>query len=282
VLSLRDVDVVIVTSKLDVASMNIKKHLLEKLEFKESRLEIDGERVLYGEYEGKNVLLVTVSKDLIYADYVEELVNGEFMIFASRHSSKSGVPMFSAHVPGNWTTSTEYGGKPKSVCIAPAFLLRKIVKLEMELLKEKELEEWRCGFEVTHHGPYIERTPVVFVEIGSEEKKWRDPTAGDFIAEVIIRALEGDLKSETAGIGLGGPHYAPRFNEFVKRSEIPIGHIIPLYVFDSIGRDEVKMAIERTLEEVKWAVLDWKGLKKRHKEWLLPLLQELKLEVVRA
>lgn len=277
-----EADIVIVTSKLDLASINIKEHLLRKLKFKETQLKVDGECVLHTEHEGKEVLLVTVSRDLIYADYVENFVSAKFMVFASRHSSKSGFPMFSAHVPGNWTTDVEYGGRPKSLCIAPAYLLSKIVKLEMELLRERELEGWRCGFEVTHHGPYIDRIPTVFVEIGSEESKWRDPEAGDFIAEVIVRALEEKLRSEVAGVGLGGPHYAPRFNEFVKKSEIPIGHIVPLYVFDFISQNEVEMAVRRTLEKVKWAVLDWKGLKRRHKDWLLPYLKELKLKVVRA
>ena len=186
---MKEADIVIVTSKLDLASMNIKKHLLEKLEFKETPLKVDGEYVLHTEYERKEVLLVTISRDLIYADYVENFMSAKFMVFASRHSSKKGFPMFSAHVPGNWTTDVKFGGKPKSLCIAPAFLLSKIVKLEMELLEERELEKWRCGFEVTHHGPYIDKVPTVFVEIGSDENKWCDPIAGDFIAEVILRAL---------------------------------------------------------------------------------------------
>ncbi|RLE77674.1 MAG: hypothetical protein DRJ56_01800 [Thermoprotei archaeon] len=275
-------DVALVASKRDPASLNVREHLAEAMGLEGSGLVVEGEEVLQGSYCGKSVALITLERDLIYADHVEQYVRCRVAVFLSRHSSQSGLPMFSAHVPGNWTASAEYGGKPSSVCVAPALLLTRLVRAQFELAEERRLSGWRCGFEVTHHGPYLEETPAVFVEIGSDESRWRDPEAGAFLAEAVCRALSGPLEGREAGVGLGGPHYAPRFNKFVREHDLPIGHIVPLYVFDEIGEGAIRMAVERTLERVTCAVLDWKGLKRRHKEWLLPLLDEMGLEVVRA
>lgn len=273
--------VAIITSEVDLASKNIRNHLLKKLKFHELNEKINGYPIFITKYYDKELLLATIKSDLIYADYVDKL-EADILIFASRHESQSGYPMFSAHTPGNWTEEALYGGKPNKVCIAPALLLTKLVKTLMKVAYNKGFSDWRCGFEVTHHGPYIENKPVVFIEIGSKKEHWVNNRAGEVIAETLLEVLKGELKASYAGIGIGGPHYAPKFNKFIQKSEIPLGHIIPNYVLDKINEEILKMGIERTWEPVKYAILDWKGIKKEQKKWIIPCIKELGLEIIRA
>jgi len=220
-------------------------------------------------------------EELIYLENLDNFLKGyDLFIFLSRHESASKFKTLSAHVPGNWVEA-KYGGKSRSVCIAPANVLTNILKRVYEYHEKMTSKGWKITFEVTHHGPSIQSTPVVFVEIGSSIGEWRDDEAGTVIAEATLKGLRDKWRKEVA-VGLGGPHYAPSFNRAIleKDYNIAIGHIIPGYHFDDIGPNEVKTAINRTLEKVTIALVDKKGLKKRHKKWLIPFLEETELEIL--
>lgn len=267
-------EVIIFTPKVDVASQNIKRQLLDNYNF---RLKRKGNLTFYSNDLG--ILIVDCECDSIYADYVEELFEAKLFIFATRHSAASGIPALLTHTPGNWTSKATYGGKPNSVCIAPATSL-KIALIELHnVIRKLDLNGWRVGLEVTHHGPYIENTPTIFIELGSTEKYWRNEIAAKALAHVIMKVAKEELSSSKfnfkIGVGFGGPHYAPRFTKLVYETDIAIGHIIPEYVFDEISRNEIISAISRTREKVDFAVIEWKGLKKRHRDFLIPILNEL-------
>lgn len=266
--------VVIFTPKVDVASQNIKRQLLDNYNF---TLKRDGDITFYS--NGRGILIFDCECDSIYADYVEDLFKAKLFIFATRHSAASGIPALLTHTPGNWTSKVIYGGKPKSVCIAPATCL-KIALVELyKVVREFDLNGWRVGLEVTHHGPYIENIPTMFIELGSAEKYWRNEIAARAIAQVVMEVVEKRLTSDDLnfkiGVGFGGPHYAPRFTKLVYETDIAIGHIIPEYVFNEISGNEVVSAISRTDKKVDLAVVEWKGLKKAHKDFLIPILNEL-------
>ncbi|MHC1629212.1 MAG: D-aminoacyl-tRNA deacylase, partial [Candidatus Nezhaarchaeales archaeon] len=176
----------IVCSKTDPASMNIRSKLLEILDFKKTMDKVCNEEV----YRLDDVILVTIDHETIYADGIESLVKVNGVIFASRHAAESGMPAFLAHTPGNWTEQALYGGKPRSVCIAmPIHLKKAVVSLE-RLRVEEGFTEWRCGLEVTHHGPYLERTPAMFIELGSTPKEWTNDQAAAVVAQAIAEILE--------------------------------------------------------------------------------------------
>ncbi|MEM2136765.1 MAG: D-aminoacyl-tRNA deacylase, partial [Candidatus Methanomethylicia archaeon] len=118
---------IIFASKMDIASRNIKNQILKNHEFKEDELE--GQKIYYN--VEKQVMLVEILEDSIYAENIEGKFEAELFIFATRHSAESRIPALLTHVPGNWTENTSMGGKPRSVAIAPPTTL-KIALMELE------------------------------------------------------------------------------------------------------------------------------------------------------
>jgi D-aminoacyl-tRNA deacylase len=114
--------------------------------------------------------------------------------------------------------------------------------------------------EVTHHGPLINK-PCVFLEIGGGEDEWRDKRAAFCIAKALSEAIETFKENPYTeiAVGIGGPHYCPGFNKLQLDSNVAFAHIIPKYV-SPITEEMIKEAIAKTVEEVDFVVLDWKGL----------------------
>jgi len=269
--------IVIIASKLDKAGMNILDKLVNCYGFRKTNEVFENNPV----YELDDVKIVVINSETIYSDYLENHIKAEAVIFASRHKSEKAIPSLLAHVPGNWTKEALYGGKPKAVCIAPASLLREALLGLIEAQKEKNLDDWYVGLEVTHHGPYFEKLPVIFVELGSSEKEWGIDVAGEAVAHAIYRAAFSKKKYQKIAAGYGGPHYT-HFAKDILETDIAIGHIIPKYVFDQITEREISMAIDRTLEKVNTVLIDWKGLKSAHRKLVLKVAQERDLEVIKT
>ena len=265
----------IIVSRADPAGMTIKQVLLKLYPFKERN----------GHYWYSDIPLIEIEKPTIYADELEKIVEADLYVFATRHASESGFPALLTHPPGNWTDRADLGGKPRSICIAPAYAL-KVAALTLREWHEKlGLEGWRVGIEVTHHGPYLEKTPALFVELGSTEAEWRNEKAAIAVAHAAVRVAVSGLNFNPGwvpAVGFGGPHYAPRFLKHVFGDYYAIGHIIPIYAFDDVREREIRMAFERTYPRPRVALLDWKGLRKPHKEKLLLALEDMGVEVVRA
>lgn len=269
---------VIVTSKEDVASLNIKDRLLELYSFVETEDSFEGFPI----YKFGDILLITTVRDVIYADHLEKEIKTDLFVFASRHKSVSGTPALLVHSPGNWTSEAFFGGNPREVSVASPHAIKEAL-IELEKQKEKlELEAYDITLEVTHHGPTSMDTPVVFVELGSSEKQWKDSVAAEAVAHACIKAAKSLNKSYKIGVGFGGSHYAPQFTKVVLFSDFAVGHIVPNYVFDEIDSEMIVKAVERTHGEVEYALLDWKGLKKEHKDFLIPILDELGLKIART
>ena len=267
----------IVCSKSDVASVNIKDKLLKLLNFKRIGEKVEGEDV----YELDGVLLVTISRELIHAEDLESFLKVEGIIFASRHAAESGMPAFLAHTPGNWTDEALYGGRPRSICIAMPIHLARIVRELDKLRLEEGFSDWRCGLEVTHHGPYLERTPAMFVELGSTPMEWSNGRAAEVVARAITEILEVSEEGSVA-VGFGGPHYAPQFSKIVLNEELAISHIVPKYAFPDVSVRELRLAVERSVVRPSIALIDWKGLKSDDRQVVVGFCEELKLEIRRV
>ncbi len=271
-----EANIAIICSRADPASMNIRDKLLKMFNFKRIDEKAYGEDTF--EFEG--AVIITMQRELLYADDVESFVKAKYLIFASRHAAESGMPAFLAHTPGNWTDEAPYGGKPRSICIAMPLHLRRAILILEKLRHEMGFDDWRCGLEVTHHGPYIEKTPAMFIELGSTLNEWKNDKAGEVIAQAIMELVNADTEVNcTVATGFGGPHYAPQFNRLILNEKIAIGHIIPKYVFPSITKREVKMAIERTSIRPSTALIDWKGLKSSERQIVLEACNEIGIEV---
>jgi D-aminoacyl-tRNA deacylase len=230
----------VIGSKSDPASRNI---LMNLMEFRE---------VDYYAIDGDMLKTENLDKSKI-AQY-------DLIIFASKHQSKEHKKTLSIHSPGNFK-EVWGGGEPGTLSLSSAlfnkFLFEKLTNhaIEMEL-------KYQVTLEATHHGPLIDK-PSVFIEIGSTETEWKDRRASFCIAKTIIDTVKNFKTNEyrEIAIGIGGSHYCPSFNKIQKKSNIALSHIIPKYM-SPISEQMILESINKTAEEVDFAILDWKGLGK--------------------
>ncbi|ASJ10151.1 D-tyrosyl-tRNA(Tyr) deacylase [Thermococcus sp. P6] len=269
---------VIMTTRVDRASMNIMEKLTENFGFKETEKSFDGNPV----YSKGDTLILTTNGEMIYYDHLDVAIEKqlgltpEIIAFASRHSSRKKLPALTVHVTGNWGEAL-YGGKDGSLAIAQP------VAMKLALLKMNELNDlgWTVCYEATHHGPSELEVPSFFIEIGSTEEEWANDRAGEIIAETIIYVLENyDDARFPVAVGVGGGHYAPKQTRRALESDIAFGHIAPKYVHP-IGRELLLKAIERTAGDVDAIYVDWKGSKAETRRMARTLAEELGLEFMR-
>jgi D-aminoacyl-tRNA deacylase len=190
---------------------------------------------------------------------LEKINKYDFIVFASKHQSEKKEKSLSVHAPGNWR-SADFGGEAGKVCPASALFQKFMFEKLMKNREKFNLTDYKVTLEVTHHGPLINK-PCVFIEIGSSDVEWNDRRAGFAIAKTIdetISEFKPNPYREVA-IALGGPHYCPNFNKIQAKSNVAISHIIPNYVLP-ITEEMILEARDKTVEEIDFALIDWKGL----------------------
>jgi D-aminoacyl-tRNA deacylase len=162
------------------------------------------------------------------------------VIFMSRHSATSGEASLTVHPIGNFSEN-KFGGKERTLVKAnPAAMtdaLRKIVKYN-------DLDNFTVCFEVTHHGPWLNK-PTFFIEIGSDARNWGNERAADILTDAILNAEPNDY--ETA-VGVAGGHYAPRFTEVALGFKINFGHMVPSYHIEGASEDEIIRMVKDACE----------------------------------
>jgi D-aminoacyl-tRNA deacylase len=97
------------------------------------------------------------------------------------------------------------------------------------------LTDFKVCFEVTHHGPWLDK-PTFFIEIGSDERKWGSIEAADILSRVLL-----DIESNEycSAVGVAGGHYAPRFTEIALKFKINFGHMIPNYHIEGSSDEDI-------------------------------------------
>jgi D-aminoacyl-tRNA deacylase len=241
-------------------------------------LEFDGNPV----YASGEILLVSSKRDLVDSEHVERAFKTDLFIFASRHRSEAGKPGLLVHCTGNWTEEAQLGGRPYELAVAPASAMKEALQELSRRKRELRLDGYEVTMECTHHGPTSLSTPLLFVEVGSDEEHWSDQLAAKAVASAVYKVAEGVNRFKTA-LGIGGPHYSPNFTKVVLLSpEIAVGHIIPIYVLQGLKEEMVTKAVERTLEKVELILLDWKGLRAEHRDFLRPIIERLGIESIRT
>jgi len=183
-----------------------------------------------------------------------ERIKADLYIVVSTHRSEKGVPCLTAHAPGNFGKA-ELGGRDRELSIAPALYISEAVRKFKEI-KERENLPYEVSLEVTHHGPSY-NLPILFVEVGSSEREWRDVRAIKAAAEVVKHLLDFEGKGE-AFVGVGGPHYAPNFTKLVLAG-FNFGHICPKYAISYLDMPMFQQMIEKTFPKPEGVVIDWKG-----------------------
>jgi D-aminoacyl-tRNA deacylase len=264
----------IICSKQDPAGMNIRQNLIDNHGFKESEEQFEGSAVFFKD----NIKLYTAERPTLDCDNVDKDLDGEIIVFATRHQSEKGTASLCIHTPGNWGKA-DMGGRDKQICNSVPLFVREGF---LTLLKKAQGKDIEVTNECTHHGPFIEK-PCFFIEIGSDEDFWTNPEYGKINAEVIIELLGKKIeKGETKiAFGIGGPHYCNNFNRVIIENDLAVGHVCPKYALGSLDEEMIKQAMDRSDPKPDFALLDWKGLG-GHKQRIVGILDELRIEAKRT
>ena len=252
-------DFAIIVSNQDAAGMNVRDRLLEMERFP-----------LTGPVKADVFLREEPITDL---EGIDQEIDADVFIFASRHVSRSGVHSLTVHSIGNWGEAA-FGGKDRMLVSCPALLMKTCFKLLVEGAVETGLD-YEVMQEATHHGPYLEK-PSMFIEIGSSEDRWKDKAAGKVVAAAIISAIKGregngGLK---AVVGIGGMHHSPNFRKVMLSEDVTVSYVCPKYMLETLDANTLKQAVEKSVPRAESVMLDWKGLGSEKKR-IIELIGEL-------
>ena len=266
--------VVILASNKDVASLNIKSNLLGLAAWEEYAI-IDGNKCFRLQTKRHDLRLVTIDKQLIHAESLDKQIPADRYVFVSKHSSAQRVPALTVHAPGNFGVA-EFGGYDKTVAIANASLIKNALRCLRENAKGVSYE---VAQEATHHGPLMAK-PSMFMEVGSDETGWNNPQAGRIVAASLLQALDMPDCQKTA-VGIGGPHYTTNFRDAQLHSDLAIGHVCSKYYLEDLDEELLQQAMQRSSPPAQMVLLDWKGLGS-HKARIVSLLKRMGIQYAKT
>ncbi|NYZ75563.1 hypothetical protein H0O03_04860 [Candidatus Micrarchaeota archaeon] len=217
------------------------------------------------------LLLIQVSERLSRdVEYLSQLPlpEEELVVFLSRHRAENGPSSFTVHSLGNWGFDPERGGNPRELARASAGA----VAAAFEYYRAHALEGFRLDLEATHHGPTSLPWPSLFVEVGSGEKEWQNQAACAVAAEAALAACSQKKKGKVA-LAFGGTHYCPKFGGLEGKDYL-FSHIAPGYACDSLDENLFTQAVQKTVEKVECAVIDWKGLSSQQRKKVIALAEQ--------
>lgn len=225
--------------------------------------------------------------DVVYLEYLDLYFERPLLVAVlSRHSSSSGIPSLTVHYTGNPRREAVHGGDPMTLSYTRPSLSTSFLRSIYETASLSGLlEKFEIGYEATHHGPTRNRSPLVFLEIGSSEREWGDRSLHRLWSRAIMRVLEGGYRGcERIVIGIGGPHYPERFTRLAIENRFCFSHIIPRYALRELDREGLlqvlREAVEKTLERVDAVVIERKSLSREQTELLERYVVERGLELV--
>lgn len=256
--------IVIVCSSEDPASMNIFENLLGLRKWSERPPFLTCGRFA----------IMRIGEPLLYQDGIDARIKDlgidpELIVFASKHKSESGRPTLSVHFTGN-VDDALYGGRPRELAVpAPHALRSALITLHSICPDEATME---C----THHGPSNLSTPSMFIEIGSTEERWADPSRGRIVAEAILSIVpEG---REKVAVGFGGGHYAPKQTDVLLKYRVAFGHVFPTYQIGKLTPDIIGMAFR--LSNADFGFIDKKSMRGDERRMLERMINDAGYDVI--
>ncbi len=272
--------ITIICSAPDLASQNIKTHLLSLKEweplalpdgsgFSAARESIDGKFRLI-EIEEMHVFQDGLDRKLETARLPASLI-----IFASKHRSKEEISSLTVHCTGNPLDEARLGGCPKSLAVSSPAAMKSIL-MEMKRLAGQKGLRYDVTLEVTHHGPTELSVPSLYAEIGSTETQWKDPGAGEVVAKSILAV---SLEEVPVALGFGGGHYAMRQTGLLLETEISFGHNFPKYQLEFVDETLIRQAAEKS--KADFAYFDRKSMKSEDRNRISEILEKLGLSVLK-
>lgn len=270
----------LVTSNQDLAGKTISQYLIRSAGFESpSTVNPYGESYLSARH--RNMQLYVFYGNLLTFENISRVIpQADVFIFLSKHKSDSSIPTLTCHFTGNFYTDNTHGGYPRQIAIAYPSLLKGYLKA-ITAARQK-LPGYEVIIEATHHGPTSIDKPVLFIELGSSEKQWKDANAAAVMCETLLRVLDnGFERCDKVGIALGGTHYPQKFNRLLLESNFGLAAVASKHNLEAIDREMLDQMAEKSTEKVTHVVLDSKGLGRR-KDMILKILSDSPLEVYRV
>ncbi len=272
--------ITIICSAPDLASQNIKTHLLNLMEWKLLELPENSGFSTARESQDGRFRLVDIEEMHVFQDGLDRRLENaglpaSLIIFASKHRSKEEISSLTVHCTGNPSDDARLGGCPKSLAVSSPAAMKSIL-MEMKRLAEQKGLKYDVTLEVTHHGPTELSVPSLYAEIGSTEVQWKDPEAGEVAAKAI---LEVSLDKVPVAIGFGGGHYAMRQTGLLFETIISFGHNFPKYKLEFLDEFLIRQAIEKS--KADFAYFDRKSMKSEERKKISEILEKLGLSVLK-
>ncbi len=160
-----------------------------------------------------------------------------WIAIVSKHAGDTGS-LLTAHFPGN-VGDADFGGTAMTLPPACPHALSAYV----EALIERRPPDFEVGIECTHHGPTDSTVPLMFVEIGSDELQWRNTEAARAVASAVLAVRDEPPRSDRQLVGIGGGHYAPRFERVIRETNWDVGHIAADWALQTVSQPEQEAVI---------------------------------------
>ncbi len=263
-----------VCSENDIPSVNMKDRLLRKREWEEKGR--NGSDIFL--MNGENVIMITPDLHIRIEDIDKRIDDAglvvDEVVFMSRHSATSGEAAMTVHPIGNFHEN-KFGGKERTLVRSNPALMTDALR---RIADCNNMEDFKVCFEVTHHGPWLDK-PTFFIEIGSDERNWGNERAADILTDVLL-AMEPD-GYETA-VGVGGGHYAPRFTEVALGFKINFGHMLPNYHIEgSSDEDIIRMVKDAcAASDADLVYMHRKSMKKPDEKRIADLISSAGFELI--
>jgi D-aminoacyl-tRNA deacylase len=272
--------ITIICSAPDLASQNIKKHLLSLREWKPLELPENSEFSAARKSSDGKFRLVEIEEIHVFQDRLDKKLEtaglpASLIIFASKHRGKEEVNSLTVHCTGNPSEEARLGGRPKELAVSSPPAMKSILK-EMKRLAEEKGLKYDVTLEVTHHGPTELSVPSIYAEIGSTEKQWEDLEAGEVAAKAILAV---SLEEVPVALGFGGGHYAMRQTGLLLETDISFGHNFPKYQLDFVDEALIRQAVEKS--NADFAYFDRKSMKSEDRNRISAILEKLGLKVLK-
>lgn len=225
-------------------------------------------------FRGRDIDILELDRLPIYEEGLDDLVKTDLFVFLSRHRSSKGVASFTVHPLGNWTASSEAGGKPGMLSVAAPWQMRSM----LSVISKGNNTDVPVTYEATHHGPLLE-TPSFFVEVGGSEEITERHY--DVLAHCVCDYLSSE--HENAGevaLAIGGTHYPEKFTKLALEGKYAFCHIMPRH--SCTYADMLQMGVKRSAPPAAKAVIDWKGIAAPEREVAIKRLAELGVDYVRV
>ncbi|MEM2906215.1 MAG: D-aminoacyl-tRNA deacylase [Candidatus Bathyarchaeia archaeon] len=269
--------VLIVASTVDPASKNIADFLIRHHGFWKTG-SLEGGTLLRSRDPSSNIRLLITGSELVSFDPSSVLDDVGLFIFVSRHESQSRLSSLTVHAPGN-IAEAEHGGVAWKVSVAaPGPMKDALRRLSLDNVRLRL--NHLVSYEATHHGPSLDK-PALFIEIGSSQAAWSNPKAGEAAANAVMDAAVSQ-DNYTPALGVGGPHYNPKFTEAGLEGRLALGHIIPKHALLALTPDLLEQCLRRTMGGVHVALVDWKGTPGPARRWIVAELEQRGVEVRRV